>query len=41
MKRFKEKGELGIITDFKNQLLKRRYLDDFDYVEFLNHMVEE
>jgi len=30
-----------VITDFKSQFLKRRYLDDFDYVDFLNHMVEE
>lgn len=31
---FKEKW--GVTTDFKNQFLKRRYLDDFDYVSFLN-----
>ena len=41
MESFKGKGELGVITDFKSQFLKRRYLDDFDYVDFLNHMVEE
>lgn len=38
IKGFEEKEELGVITDFKEQSLKRRYLDDFDYVEFLNHM---
>lgn len=36
IKGFEEKSELGVITFFKKQLLKRRYLDDFDYVKFLN-----
>ncbi len=36
IKGFEEEKELGIITDFKNQFLKRRYMDDFDYVSFLN-----
>lgn len=33
---FEEKGELGVLTDYRNQFWKRRYLDDFDYVSFLN-----
>ncbi len=33
---FEERAELGVITNVKQQILKRRYLDDFDYVEFLN-----
>lgn len=37
IKGFKEKSELGVITFYKKQMLKRRYLDDFDYVAFLNH----
>lgn len=36
IKGFEEKEELGVLTFYKNQLLKRRYLDDFDYVTFLN-----
>lgn len=28
--------ELGTITSFRDQFLKRRYMDDFDYVSFLN-----
>lgn len=30
-----EKG-VGVLLDFKKQFLVRRYLDDFDYVSFLN-----
>lgn len=41
IKGFEEKEELGVITNFKDQILKRRYLDDFNYVEFLNHMRRE
>lgn len=26
----------GVMTEFKNRILKRRYLDNFDYVTFLN-----
>lgn len=37
IKGFEEKEELGVLTFFKKRLLKRRYLDDFDYVDFLNH----
>ncbi len=33
---FEEREELGTITNYKKQILKRRYLDDFDYVDFLN-----
>lgn len=33
---FEERDELGVITCFKKQFLKRRYLDDFDYVKYLN-----
>ncbi len=36
IKGFEKEGELGIITDFRNGFLKRRYLDDFDYIRFLN-----
>lgn len=33
---FEDREEVGILTDFKPGRLKRRYLDDFDYVGFLN-----
>ena len=33
---FEECQELGTITNFKEQFLKRRYLDNFDYISFLN-----
>ena len=36
IKGFEDRSELGVITFFKKQFLKRRYLDDFDYVSFLN-----
>lgn len=36
IKGFEDRSELGVITFFKKQFLKRRYLDDFDYVRFLN-----
>ncbi len=36
IKGFEEEKEVGVITFFKEQFLKRRYLDDFDYVKFLN-----
>lgn len=36
IKGFEKEKELGVITFFKQQFLKRRYLDDFDYVKFLN-----
>ena len=33
---FEEDGEVGILSDWKPQLFKRRWLDDFDYVKFFN-----
>lgn len=36
IKGFEKSGELGIITNFKEQFLRRRYMEDFDYVAFLN-----
>ena len=36
IKGFEDREELGVITSFKKQFLKRRYLDDFNYVKFLN-----
>ncbi|MCI8579922.1 MAG: DUF1919 domain-containing protein [Dorea sp.] len=36
IKGFEEEKEVGVITFFKEQFFKRRYLDDFDYVRFLN-----
>lgn len=34
---FEDAGEVGILSDWKPQLLRRRWLDDFDYVSFLNN----
>ncbi len=34
---FEEKGEVGVLIEFKKQFPVRRYLDDFDYVSFLNN----
>lgn len=36
IKGFEKEKELGIIVDFKKQFFKRRFLDDFDYIKFLN-----
>lgn len=36
IKGFEKKGELGTITNFKEQFWRRRYMEDFDYVAFLN-----
>lgn len=36
VKGFEKCKELGTVTSFKKQFLKRRYLDDFDYISFLN-----
>lgn len=36
IKGFEDKGGIGVLIYFKNQFLIRRYLDDFDYVSFLN-----
>ena len=33
---FESQGEVGILSDWKPQLLKRRWLDDYDYVSFFN-----
>ena len=33
---FEEQGEVGILSDWNPGFLRRRYLDDFDYVSFLN-----
>lgn len=41
IKGFEEEMEMGVLTNYKNQSLKRRYLDDFDYVEFLNNSQKE
>ena len=41
IKGFEDQKELGVITYFKKQVLKRRYLDDFDYVSFLNKMKKD
>lgn len=36
IKGFEKESELGPILSFKDQFVKRRYLDDFDYIRFLN-----
>lgn len=36
IKGFEENNEIGVLINFKNQFFIRRYLDDFDYVSFLN-----
>ena len=33
---FENDTELGVVTDLKHGLWQRRYIDDFDYVRFLN-----
>lgn len=33
---FENEESVGVLLDFKKQFLVRRYLDDFDYVAFLN-----
>ena len=37
---FEGDDQLGKIVEFKEQFIKRRYLDDFDYVNFLNSKTE-
>lgn len=37
IKGFEDKNELGVITNFKEGFLMRRYLDNFDYISFLNN----
>ena len=36
IKGFENEKEVGILSDFKPGFFRRRYLDDFDYVSFLN-----
>lgn len=38
---FEEKEELGIVLNYKKQFFRRRYLDDFDYVAFINSAVQK
>ena len=33
---FENKEEVGVLSDWKSGFLKRRYIDDYDYVSFLN-----
>ena len=33
---FEDKSELGVVTEFRPGFLRRRYLDAFDYISFLN-----
>lgn len=33
---FEEQGEVGILSDWKPQFWRRRWLDDYDYVETMN-----
>ncbi len=37
---FEEKGEVGILSDWKPQFWRRRWLDDFDYVSLLNAAIK-
>lgn len=41
IKGFEEKEELGVLTFYKKQFFRRRFIDDFDYVEFLNRSSEK
>ena len=36
IKGFEDKQEVGVLSDWKPGFWKRRYIDDFDYVSFLN-----
>lgn len=36
IKGFEDKEEIGVLSDWKPGFWKRRYLDDFDYLSFLN-----
>lgn len=38
---FEEKEELGMVLNYKKQFFRRRYLDDFDYVAFINSAVQK
>ena len=37
---FEDCEALGTVTNFKDQFSKRRYMDDFDYITFLNNGVK-
>lgn len=37
LKGFEDKEEVGVLSDWKPGFWKRRYIDDFDYVSFLNN----
>lgn len=36
IKGFEDQNEVGILSDFKPGFWRRRWIDDFDYVSFLN-----
>lgn len=36
IKGFEMNGEVGVLSDWKPGFWKRRYIDDFDYISFLN-----
>ncbi len=36
IKGFEERGEMGTTINYRDRFFRRRYLDDFDYVAFLN-----
>ncbi len=38
---FEAKEELGMVLNYKKQFFRRRYLDDFDYVAFINSAVQK
>lgn len=38
---FEAKEELGMVLNYKKQFFRRRYLDDFDYVAFINSSVQK
>lgn len=38
---FEEKEELGMVLNYKKQFFRRRYLDEFDYVAFINSAVQK
>lgn len=37
IKGFENNSEVGVLSDWKPGFWKRRWIDDFDYVSFLNH----
>ena len=36
LKGFENETEVGVLSDFKPGFCRRRYIDDYDYVSFLN-----